>query len=267
VSATAEAAFDEIVANQDPTAGPPTHEQVHFGFIWAFHPVRQQVHQFVHNARPGPNKPVFIVGHSLGGALAQACATYLQWKFSGREASARVPIYLMTLAQPRYGTSSMSERFARIHRYVRLAHDGDTVPRVPATLVIAGPYSDNPFRQFGTGFRCGMPRGDGIYAGGGGLEDLVESELGPLGVLVRLDSAATHFGVHYFNQSRADIRHAMNHDPDCVQMTVDPLPDSELHEFMEWVTARSREEHPHPTTPPPSAPPPDPSDGPGRRAG
>src|SRR5262249_32038108 len=118
-----ERAFDSL-SGALPVGTDPQAEQVHYGFIHAFHSRREALLASVRAATPGASKPIFIAGHSLGGALASACAVYLDGKFNHQ-----VPIAVTTIAQPRLGTMRMAPRFAHIPNYFRIANDGDTVPR------------------------------------------------------------------------------------------------------------------------------------------
>lgn len=70
---------------------------------------------------------IWITGHSLGGALAQICATQTELRDG-------IPVHAVyTYGQPRVG----DEQFARImneklgHKVFRLVNDRDIVPRVP----------------------------------------------------------------------------------------------------------------------------------------
>ncbi|MGC4055263.1 MAG: lipase family protein [Paludibaculum sp.] len=73
------------------------------------------------------NRKIWITGHSLGGALAQICATQTELRDG-------IPVHAVyTYGQPRVG----DEQFARVmnekmgHKVFRLVNDRDIVPRVP----------------------------------------------------------------------------------------------------------------------------------------
>ncbi|QOY90899.1 lipase family protein [Paludibaculum fermentans] len=77
--------------------------------------------------RNSGGRKIWITGHSLGGALAQICATQTELRDA-------IPVHAVyTYGQPRVG----DEQFARImneklgHKIFRLVNDRDIVPRVP----------------------------------------------------------------------------------------------------------------------------------------
>lgn len=74
--------------------------------------------------------PVFIAGHSLGGALATYAACALRALEPG------LPITLYTFGQPRLCNRSMAAYFLGSFTYYRYAHKGDVVPLVPVSSTL-----------------------------------------------------------------------------------------------------------------------------------
>lgn len=95
----------------------PNGGQVHRGFMEAFEKIRDQVDQALdHHSGP----PVYITGHSLGGALALIATRYLEKNSSGA---------CYTFGAPRVGDDRFFDKIKTpIYRIVNAA---DGVPRVP----------------------------------------------------------------------------------------------------------------------------------------
>ncbi len=115
--------------------------QVHKGFYTAFDSIREQLAEHVREfRRDNPHKPIFVTGHSLGGAVACLAACYLR---SHRE-FAQHPVQLYTFAQPRVGTLRFAEHYwtnrsawarAPSFRYFRTAHLFDPITMVPSAYL------------------------------------------------------------------------------------------------------------------------------------
>ncbi|KAA8490710.1 Lipase [Porphyridium purpureum] len=103
--------------------------RVHSGFGEAYISVRRSVIVSVLTLLAAKRRPVFVTGHSLGGALATLCAYHLS-KVSSE--STRTEIVLVTCGSPRVGNLFFRRHF---HDYVkhawRIHVEGDPVPRVP----------------------------------------------------------------------------------------------------------------------------------------
>jgi triacylglycerol lipase len=123
--------------NIRPTADANTHA----GFQAAMDAVRPEIEQAIDRSRQA-NKPLFIAGHSLGGALAALAA-----KYSDSNAAAPKAVYVFGM--PRAG----GERFrtdynARLGGLTfRLVHGLDVVARVPMSGI--------GFRHVGRVLECG----------------------------------------------------------------------------------------------------------------
>jgi triacylglycerol lipase len=110
--------------------------QVHRGFNGALLAVWSQIRPHLDNRG---NRRVWITGHSLGGALAVACAARATFE------NPRVGVRgIYTYGQPRYGNEACSGDCAKILGSVMFRHvnNRDIVPRVPPFLL--------GFRHWGT---------------------------------------------------------------------------------------------------------------------
>lgn len=102
------------------------HEQsvkVHEGFYDAFRLVEPLVHDAL--VETDPSKPIFLTGHSLGGALALIASA----AFSGRDVLGGRIAAVYTFGAPRVG----GDGFARVVKapHYRIVNEGDVVPQVP----------------------------------------------------------------------------------------------------------------------------------------
>ena len=109
--------------SQTPAASPypavnESGGRVHQGFLDAFMSVREQIAQYLPRAE---GVPIYITGHSLGGALATLGAVYL---------SGWGPAACYTFGAPRVGDKEFSKRLQT--SVYRVVNPLDTVPRVPA---------------------------------------------------------------------------------------------------------------------------------------
>ena len=103
-------------------AGPG---EIHRGFYEGFVAVREQVDTFLSRFWT-EGTPVFICGHSLGGALATVAATYVRARWRAR-------VILYTYASPHVGSRLFARHFSSdgdlvAHRHVL---HSDIVPRLP----------------------------------------------------------------------------------------------------------------------------------------
>ncbi|MCA9268999.1 MAG: lipase family protein [Planctomycetales bacterium] len=105
---------------------------VHTGFFVAYRNIREQLLAALADARIGAARPLWLTGHSLGGALATIAAAELH----GHANIAGVA----TFGQPRVGDEDfhafMDARFAG--RFWRFVHGSDLVTRLPPGLEHVG---------------------------------------------------------------------------------------------------------------------------------
>jgi hypothetical protein len=110
-----------------------TFGKVHAGFFDAFSSIRQKLLE--HPLLQGP-RPIFITGHSLGGALAILGAIY--------SAQLKMPLHsVYTFGQPRVGNAEFKSVYDALNigpsgmlreRTFRFVNQEDIVPRVPGLL-------------------------------------------------------------------------------------------------------------------------------------
>lgn len=110
--------------------GKPDPGRVHHGFIRNTSFVWKQLSQFVADARTN-KQPLWITGHSLGGAMALIAAA--AFAFSNRQAVNG----LYTFGQPRTGNCAFAASCNRQLRSVafRVVNNQDIVPHVPPVLI------------------------------------------------------------------------------------------------------------------------------------
>ena len=110
--------------------------RVHRGFIGAYKSVRGQVHGAV-KQYVGAHKPIIVLGHSLGGALATLCAVDLQYCMQPTGALfgfGRV-LKVYTFGSPRVGNASFSKSYIRrVPRTWRTWGWWDVVSKVPPRI-------------------------------------------------------------------------------------------------------------------------------------
>ncbi|QLE84732.1 lipase family protein [Shewanella sp. Scap07] len=103
-------------------------QPVHAGFNHTFNSIKQQLeHYFSQNAKQtNSGLKVHVVGHSLGGALANLAANWLKQRFK-----AKVKLY--TFGAPRVGYPSFALKTVTStnNEIYRCVHAGDPVPLVP----------------------------------------------------------------------------------------------------------------------------------------
>ena len=99
-----------------------THEKVHQGFYEAFMDVKKDIER---DLKTDSNIPLYITGHSLGGALAVVATRFIAGESLGA---------CYTFGSPRVGNLDLSLKFKTpIYRVVNAA---DIVPRVPPAHII-----------------------------------------------------------------------------------------------------------------------------------
>ena len=117
-----------------PTPDPRgQHPKVHAGFQTSWLAVRDAVWQAVHRAlAQGRVDQVYVVGHSLGGALATLCATDLRQ--SGCVPAA-VPLCVVTIGSPKVGNQAFHLLHDRLVPWsFHVENLGDPIPKGPPIL-------------------------------------------------------------------------------------------------------------------------------------
>jgi triacylglycerol lipase len=108
----------------------------HRGFLDALETVWAPLSAAVNEAIASKERPVWVTGHSLGGALALLAA----WRFNRNFVALRE---VVTFGSPMIGNAAASEAFARelpvkIFRYIDIE---DLVPHLPSVSLVANAYS------------------------------------------------------------------------------------------------------------------------------
>jgi hypothetical protein len=112
-----------------PASSPMVPGQVHSGFFNATTSVIQKVHTLVSGYNPGPENPVFVTGHSKGGAMASIAGYILSQDL-------KVPNVqpLVTFASPRPGDVGFQTGFQKVLSQTRYENFKDIVPLLPPSL-------------------------------------------------------------------------------------------------------------------------------------
>ncbi len=117
--------------------------QVHSGFFNATTSIIQQVHDLVVTLDPLGDTPVFVTGHSKGGAMATIAAYLLS---QDRGVPNVQPV--ITIASPRPGDVNFQKGFEAVMSQTRYENDKDLVPLVPPPLDFIGRVTHNPLISF-----------------------------------------------------------------------------------------------------------------------
>jgi triacylglycerol lipase len=101
---------------------------VHRGFKTALEIAWDEIDALIENLNKRAKRPLFITGHSLGGALATLAAAQC--------VEERIPVNAMyTFGQPMAGNSSFAEKFDRVFKSAyRFVNNEDIVTRIPFEL-------------------------------------------------------------------------------------------------------------------------------------
>lgn len=103
--------------------------QVHRGFFDAVTSIIEEVHALVAALDPGPAVPVYVTGHSKGGAMATIGGLLL-----ARDMGIPAVEPVVTFASPRPGDAAFRAGFDVALRQIRYENAGDVVPLVPPSL-------------------------------------------------------------------------------------------------------------------------------------
>ncbi len=107
----------------------------HRGFMQALDEVWSPLHLSVDQAMRRKERPLWVTGHSLGGALALLCAWRLHQKF--------LPVHrICTFGAPMIGNTAAAEAYHREFpgKIVRYVDHGDMVPRLPTMSLLSNEY-------------------------------------------------------------------------------------------------------------------------------
>ncbi|QFU04737.1 Lipase (class 3) [Pseudoalteromonas sp. THAF3] len=118
-----------------------SNKMVHAGFNKTFNSMKQAFAQFVDsNRKAGNTGVVHCVGHSLGGALAQLTADWVNTEYS-------LPTKLYTFGAPRVGKTDFARSTTtKLENIYRSTHGADPVPKVPLWPFIHAPFNGSEFR-------------------------------------------------------------------------------------------------------------------------
>jgi Lipase (class 3) len=108
-------------------SGAPAIGEIHAGFGHCLADGLQEIKQML--IRRSSDKPLFITGHSLGGALAALAGVYFSVTGSPVPTIRRI----FTFGQPRVGLHDFCNTYSRVlcGKLVRFVNKQDVVPRVP----------------------------------------------------------------------------------------------------------------------------------------
>ena len=98
--------------------------QVHSGFLAAWNGIKAAVHSAIQGLKAlHRDAPIFITGHSLGGAMATLAAPDVKESFGIHD--------LYTYGEPRVGNPEFSAWFKNVVYSYRIIHQADIVPHIP----------------------------------------------------------------------------------------------------------------------------------------
>lgn len=109
--------------------GAPAHALVHGGFLYSYNASSLAPNITLAVARlrqQHPDAPIYVSGHSMGGALATLCALDLRLSLGAPD------VRLFTFGSPRVGNAIFAQWFEQmITSHWRFTHNRDIVPSVP----------------------------------------------------------------------------------------------------------------------------------------
>ena len=105
----------------------PSDAKIHRGFDRAYHAIQRMVEEDVTAlVEEYPDFPVYVTGHSLGGALATLAALDLT------VLKPKIPVHVYTFGAPRVGNDAFQLYFqSQIANSIRVVHEKDIVPHLP----------------------------------------------------------------------------------------------------------------------------------------
>lgn len=109
-----------------PYGNRTTKIRLHSGFYFRYYYfIRSTIHCRINTRK---YSKVYVIGHSLGGAMAQLCAVDIDYNFD-------VPIECITLGSPKVGNKAFVESYNnRVPDTINYVNDSDIVPMLPPTI-------------------------------------------------------------------------------------------------------------------------------------
>jgi hypothetical protein len=128
--------LDDLTAEPEVRPGLPG--MVHTGFYDAVHALVGPVTEHVRQLDPGGARPVFVTGHSKGGAMASIAAYLMR--------ASRIPIaQVVTFASPKPGDGAFKTGYEQvIGNQIRYENYDDVVPLVPPSDALIRLLADTP---------------------------------------------------------------------------------------------------------------------------
>jgi triacylglycerol lipase len=117
------------VPMSNPTGPNRVPGQVHSGFFNATTSILHQVQTLVTACNPGPDNPVFVTGHSKGGALASIGGYILSQDLNVPNVQ---PLFTFASAKP--GDAAFRDGFQQVLSQTRYENFDDIVPLLPPSL-------------------------------------------------------------------------------------------------------------------------------------
>jgi hypothetical protein len=126
--------------NAEPVAGDGLPGEVHEGFLGSLESLWGDVRDEVKNqlAPSGAAAPLFITGHSKGGAMAALAAL----RFRKQEA---LTAKVVTFAAPKPGDSAFADAYNAVMDHTRYEFADDVVPHLPPSAPFLGFLASLPF--------------------------------------------------------------------------------------------------------------------------
>lgn len=123
--------LSDWIVNFRATDANTPHGAMHTGFYVAYASMKSQVEQILDDRK---TTHVWVTGHSLGGAIAVACAYELE------ESGKHKIEGLMTFGQPMVARQELAQYIDRIlvGRFARFVNRDDLVPRIPSSYAFCG---------------------------------------------------------------------------------------------------------------------------------
>lgn len=127
------------VPASSPTGPNKVPGQVHSGFFNATTSVIHKVQSLVSGCNPGPDNPVFVTGHSKGGAMASIGAYILSQNLGVPHVQP-----LVTFASARPGDVGFKAGFQNVLSQARYENFNDIVPLLPPSIDFIEPMVSHP---------------------------------------------------------------------------------------------------------------------------